>query len=76
MDSSVSSSRSPGYGEIVHILLQYEASTDLKNADGWTPLLLAARMGSVDIVAWLLEYGADLEASANEWLDGLNVGIF
>ena len=34
----------------------------VRNADGWTPLLLAASQGHTDIVALLLAAGADVEA--------------
>jgi hypothetical protein len=51
----------------IRILLQRErVSIDVSNASGQTPLILAARHGHKEIVEFLLEQGADVNASDNE----------
>lgn len=35
---------------------------DIKDKDGWTPLMYAARIGNLELATFLIEKGADLEA--------------
>lgn len=44
---------------VLRKLLDAEADPNLRRPDGWTPLMLAAYRGEVDLVQLLLERGAD-----------------
>lgn len=45
-------------------LLKYGANPDAENAAGWTPVHLAVRTGSVEIVEALVAHGGDLGKKA------------
>lgn len=45
-------------------LLVYGASPNAENAAGWTPLHVAVRTGSVDMVEALVRHGGDLSKKA------------
>ena len=47
---------------IVQILLKNGAATEVKNAKGYTALLIASNAGLKDVVKALLTYGADVNA--------------
>lgn len=48
--------------EVARILIDAGADIERRNADGWTPLAIAARYRGPEHVALLLEEGADVEA--------------
>lgn len=54
-----------GYSEIVKILLENGANTEL-SCDGYTPLLLACSAGFTDIAHLLIEHKAHIETCDNE----------
>uniref|UniRef100_A0A1X7TG77 Uncharacterized protein n=1 Tax=Amphimedon queenslandica TaxID=400682 RepID=A0A1X7TG77_AMPQE len=43
---------------------------------GWTPLILAARNGSTQVVTMLLEKGADVAASTDTYKRPVGIDIF
>ena len=47
----------------IRLLLQHKANTEADSVDGHTPLHIAAGEAPTEVVALLLEYGADIEAS-------------
>jgi len=49
----------------MHRLLAAGAWVNLRNAQGWTPLHVAAAGGDSAVVSVLLEYGADVHAQSN-----------
>ncbi|KAI1141692.1 hypothetical protein F5Y05DRAFT_270401 [Hypoxylon sp. FL0543] len=50
----------------VRLLLERGALTEVRTRTGFTPLLLAARYGPLDIVRLLLDSGADINARCND----------
>lgn len=56
-----------GYGvgraDIVKFLVTYEASVNLPNCYGTTPLMGAAYAGKVDVVKYVMEQGAKINAA-------------
>ncbi|HUT61814.1 MAG TPA: ankyrin repeat domain-containing protein [Phycisphaerae bacterium] len=66
-----------GHAALVELLLNHGADIEAKqefssDADGVTPLLLAAGKGNVEIVKLLLSKGADLKATDNNGLTALS----
>ena len=51
--------------KIVKLLLENGANVNLKDRDNWTPLHIASRIGQLDLVKLLIQYGADASAEAN-----------
>lgn len=51
-----------GQMEVTSALLDYGADKDVKNEDGLTPFMQAAKRGHVATVQHLLEWGADVQA--------------
>ena len=51
-----------GHVEVVRVLLELGADTEVRNGDGHTPLRWASQYGGVEIARALLEHGADTEA--------------
>ena len=47
---------------IAESLWKHGANVDVRDADQWTPLYAAGRIGSVDIMRWLLHRGANASA--------------
>jgi ankyrin repeat protein len=45
--------------------LAHGAAINIANAQGWTPLHIAAAGGDVTVLALLLEHGADVQAVSN-----------
>ena len=64
-----------GQDHVVRLLLMRGAALDQANFFGWTPLLLAARHGHVNIVGILLQNQADLNAKTKVRLLLLITGI-
>ncbi|XP_031753292.1 ankyrin repeat domain-containing protein 50-like isoform X3 [Xenopus tropicalis] len=48
-----------GYPELISLLLEHRADTELPDGDGMTPLLVAAYEGQAEVAELLLEAGAD-----------------
>jgi ankyrin repeat protein len=46
----------------VQLLLDFEAPIDAANADGFTALITACKMGHTEVVRLLLQRGADVNA--------------
>lgn len=59
--SAIESERSDKY-EILELLLQHGAPTDMRGINDWTPLHMAAARNDVQAAKLLIEYGADLMA--------------
>ncbi|KAG1670693.1 hypothetical protein FOA52_010969 [Chlamydomonas sp. UWO 241] len=56
-----------GNDSAVEELLKDEpGNRDLKNSDGWTPLIAAAYCGKFDVCKLLLKVGADVKASCRD----------
>jgi ankyrin repeat protein len=55
-----------GYNEIVNILLDHGAKTDLQTTEGATALMIACANGYIQIVKKLLEKGADVSLKTND----------
>ena len=53
-------------GEIVRLLVQNGAPTNVPQEGGWVPLHQAAQIGDVEMVRVLLEYGADPQLRNND----------
>ena len=51
-----------GNAEITEILIKAGANINARNAEGMTPLIIAAAEGNAEVAAKLIEAGADLEA--------------
>ncbi|XP_063155859.1 protein phosphatase 1 regulatory subunit 16A [Candoia aspera] len=49
-----------GYLEAAELLLEHQASTSVKDEDGWQPLHAAACWGQIPLVELLVAHGADL----------------
>jgi ankyrin repeat protein len=45
--------------------LAHRAHVNIRNAQGWTPLHIAAAGGDVGVLTLLLEHGADVHAACN-----------
>lgn len=45
--------------EAIDLLIDHGADIDVQNADGRTPLMLAAQVGDDELIDYLLDYGAD-----------------
>jgi ankyrin repeat protein len=60
---------------LVTQLLDAGADVDSPNDDGQTALMLAARVGSLDIATLLVERGADVNARSLAGPDGVDVGV-
>jgi len=56
---------SQGHKEVVQLLLEKKADTEVNDKYGWTPLLYAARDGHKEVVQLLLENNADIEAKSS-----------
>jgi ankyrin repeat protein len=54
-------------GDLEHMraLLAKRIDMNATNAQGWTPLHVAAAGGNMDVVRLLLEHGADVNAASN-----------
>ena len=48
--------------EVVHVLVENDATLNIKDADLWTPLHAAVACGNCDLVKYLVEHGADMVA--------------
>ena len=59
--SAIASDRSDKY-DILELLLQHGAPTDMRGINDWTPLHMAAARNDVKAVKLLIEYGADATA--------------
>jgi ankyrin repeat protein len=59
------------YGEIARLLLEKGASIRARNAEGSTPLIVAANHGETAVVRLLLHKGAEIEAADNEGITAL-----
>lgn len=51
-----------GSAETVQALLKYQPDLEIRDALGWTPLIIAASSGSLDVVKELIGAGADVTA--------------
>lgn len=51
-----------GSAETVQALLKYKPDLEIRDALGWTPLIIAASSGSLDVVKELIGAGADVTA--------------
>ncbi|MGL4803194.1 MAG: ankyrin repeat domain-containing protein [Cetobacterium sp.] len=60
-----------GYIEIVKLLLEYGASTEIRSSDGGTSLLVASECGNLEIVKILLKNGANVNTFTNTKLTPL-----
>ena len=58
------------YKDIVEILLKAGSNTEVRNSDGYTPLLFASLQGHIDIVKLLLAYGADIHKKTHWFFGG------
>lgn len=59
---SIRSQKNKTRNTIINLLLDYESDVDFRDADGRTPFMAAALRGQADIVATLLDRGADPDA--------------
>jgi ankyrin repeat protein len=50
---------------VADLLWKHGAVLDVLDIDGWTPLHAAGRSGSVDIMRWLLNHGANARAQSD-----------
>ncbi len=53
-----------GWTEVVRLLLEKGASTDIKTNDGSTPVDQATSEGNIDIVCLFLEHGTNADAES------------
>ncbi|MGQ4809748.1 hypothetical protein NKDENANG_03175 [Candidatus Entotheonellaceae bacterium PAL068K] len=51
--------------EAMQALLDQGAAINVSNAQGWTPLHVAAASGDIAVIELLLGYGADVNAASN-----------
>ena len=54
-----------GHLELAQLLLDKGADLNVPNADGQTPLHMAAYHAKYEVMEWLLGRGADLDAKTN-----------
>lgn len=54
----------PGAAQVVRFLVENGASLTVKDRQGFTPLILAARYGDENILKFMLKYGAMIRDSA------------
>ena len=71
IDEFLSSCYSGNVENVRKLMVNHREIHAVRNADGWTPLLLAAVEGHTEVVAYLLSSGADVEAH----LDGEDSAI-
>ncbi|MGH9172979.1 MAG: ankyrin repeat domain-containing protein, partial [Vicinamibacterales bacterium] len=57
--------------DLVEMLVEAGAEVNATDADGWTPLNLAAHEGVAETVSYLLAHGADPSIPANNGLTPL-----
>ncbi|OAQ78569.1 ankyrin repeat containing protein [Purpureocillium lilacinum] len=55
-----------GQLDLAQLFLDNGAQVDFRDIDGWTPLLRALVIGSVDMIRLLLQYGADKDVKTND----------
>jgi ankyrin repeat protein len=60
-----------GGGTAAQLLLNHHASVQVRNKNGQTPLHLASRWGLSDVVALLLQLGADVDAQDDDMMTPL-----
>ena len=52
--------------EVVAMLKEDKSLLNLKNKDGWTPLIACAYCGEAELVSLMLKAGADVKASCRD----------
>lgn len=55
-----------GYVSVLEVLLAAGADTNVKTADGWCPLLIAAQENAHQCVSLLIRCGADVDSKTND----------
>ena len=65
-----------GNSEVIHEFLKHGFPVDVRNKDGYTPLMMATYYGHQDIVASLLKHGADRCARDNRGNTALMGALF
>jgi ankyrin repeat protein len=60
---------------VANLLCEHSAVVDVRDEDDWTPLHVAAFTGSVDIMQWLLNHGAEASAEINDQRTPLHMAI-
>ncbi|MCW8198672.1 ankyrin repeat domain-containing protein [Verminephrobacter aporrectodeae subsp. tuberculatae] len=65
----------PGHLEIIGLLLENHAYIDVESPNGTTPLMMAARYGSIDAVQRLLEEGADPTLKNQQGLSAVDFAL-
>jgi ankyrin repeat protein len=58
-------------GELQRLVGHDPGLLDEKSLGGWTPLMHASQAGHVDVVQWLLDWGAAINESANDGMTPL-----
>ncbi|MCW8198671.1 ankyrin repeat domain-containing protein [Verminephrobacter aporrectodeae subsp. tuberculatae] len=69
------SGAAPGHLEIIGLLLENHAYIDAESPNGTTPLMMAARYGSIDAVQRLLEEGADPTLKNQQGLSAVDFAL-
>ena len=65
-----------GNSEVIHEFLKHGFPVDVRNKDGYTPLMMATYYGHQDIVSSLLKHGADRCARDNRGNTALMGALF
>ena len=58
---------------LIHLLVQYGAKIDRRDAKGWCPLIMATQHGHLGSVQALIQSGADLHSTTNNGLTALDI---
>ena len=58
--------------ELLKLLLEHQAEVNTKDADGWTPLYIAAIKNNINIAKLLIEYKADVNLKTTHGLTPLD----
>jgi len=60
---------------VVKLLIEKGANINLKDLDGWTPLIFAVNSNRIDVVPFLIDNGADLNITANTGYTALHYAV-
>lgn len=58
---------------LIHLLVQYGAKIDRKDAKGWSPLIMATQHGHLGSVQALIQAGADCHSTTTNGLTALDI---